>query len=360
MNVWNIWRHQRAARRAAGRRGLLALTLLCIGAASCPAAADQAHSLCAAGILVRSQDQVWLVSTRHIGCTIDGVEPAFWQWSADRWVASGAKQFHADHESFPHTVIYIHGNRVGDDEGASGGLAVYQEIVGKHAEEKPVRFVIWSWPSSKICGPVKDVRSKAWRSDDEAVLLARFLAGFHKPEAAVKATAASHVDRDSSRALDASRVNERRVGIVAFSYGARITGGALHLLGGGQLDGYTVPSGQRPQFHVAFWAAAAHNDWLLAEHRHGRALPLGQQWLSLINRCDESLWRYERLEKCGNPPALGYVGFTGRGQLSEELQNRWKEWEVSNLVSSTHNYHPYVYSPWIAEQTAKCVLWREP
>ncbi len=304
-----------------------ALALVC-AALVLPAAAGEVSQ---AGGGIRGQDRVWLASTRHL-CGSSGA-PALWQWNASQWRPSDDEAFRNQTAEFPHTVIYIHGNRVDDNEGASGGLAVYQQIVAAHADDKPVRFVIWSWPATKICGPIKDVRTKAWRSDDDAVLLGRFLDGINRPD--------------------------HRVGFVAFSYGARITGGALQLLGGGQLDGYTISSRARPHFRAAFWAPAVHNDWLLPRGRHERAIPLVDKWFSTLNHCDESLWRYERLEKCGNPPALGFVGFTGRGLLPAELQSRWEEWEVSNIVGDTHNYHPYVYSPWIAEQTANCVLWKE-
>ena len=309
------------------RRGVFAL-LLCLLAGPVAAAGEGVAE--AAG--VRTQDQVWLISTRHLGCASPHGQPAVWQWENSTWLPSDAAAFHKDNASWPVTVLYIHGNRIDDNEGASGGLAVYQQIVGARADERPVRFAIWSWPSTKICGPIKDVRSKAWQSDDEAIMLAHFLAPIDNPQA--------------------------RVGIVAFSYGARITGGALHMLGGGELDGYVAPAGERPKFRVAFWAAAAHNNWLLPNsgYRHNMAMSLGEKWLNLINGCDESLWRYERLEKCGNPPSLGYVGLAGRHQLPVDFATRWEEWQVSNLVGTTHNYHPYVYSPWVAQRTAEVVL----
>lgn len=310
------------------RRRFAALPLLC--AALIVSSVAVAGDLAATSAGVRPQDRVWLASTRHL-CGSGGA-PALWQWNASQWHTSDHQAFLDETAGFPQTVIYIHGNRVDDNEGASGGLAVYQQVVAAHAGEEPVRFVIWSWPATRICGPIKDVRTKAWRSDDEAVMLAHF--------------------------LDPIQKREHRVGFVAFSYGARITGGALHLLGGGRLDGHVIGLRERPQFRAAFWAPAAHNNWLLPNGRHEHAMPLVDKWFSTLNRCDESLWRYERLEKCGNPPALGFVGFTGRGLLPADLQARWEEWEVSRIVGDTHNYHPYVFSPWIAEQTAKCVLWK--
>lgn len=322
---------------------ILALTLAVLGSAPTRAADPDGKIQSTAGI--RAQDQVWLVSTRHIGCTTCGGDPAFWQLSGGQWAGSSAKEFHNTADPALTTVIYIHGNRIDDQEGSSGGLAVYQQIVANHAQEQGVRYVIWSWPSTKICGPIKDVRSKAWRSDEEAVLLARFLADFSSPPAAGGSPQPAK--------------NPLRVGIIAFSYGARITGGALHLLNGGELLGQRVSAVDPPKFHVAFWAAAAHNNWLLPGYRHGEALPLGEKWLNLVNSNDESLTHYEMLERGRNPPALGYTGLAGRYLLPAELSERWEEWDVSCLVGRTHNYQPYLYSPWVAQRTAQVALWQE-
>jgi hypothetical protein len=346
MTIWNNsnWLSRVVcAGRPCRAWSLLALALL-VGSLS-PSNAGEADSKTSNAAGIRSQDQVWLVSTRHIGCATGGGTPAVWQLRDGQWAGSSEEEFHKTADPALTTVIYIHGNRIDNQEGSSGGLAVYQQIVASHADEKGVRYVIWSWPSTKIRGLIKDVRSKAWRSDDESVLLARFLAGIHQPEVAEGSPAPAS--------------QPHRVGIVAFSYGARIAGGALHLLNGGELLGQTVPAGERPQFHVAFWAAGEHNNWLLPGCRHGQALPLGEKWLNLVNGCDESLTHYEMLERGHNPPALGYTGLAGRNLLPAELSERWEEWEVSHLVSRTHNYHPYVYSPWVAERTAQVVLWQE-
>ena len=294
------------------------------------------HAAPSQALDVRPQDEVWLISTRHIACAADVTPPAVWQLSAGAWNASDEATFHSGDKEAAITVIYIHGNRIDDHEGASGGLAVYQSVVAQYGDETPVRFVIWSWPSTKLLGPIKDILSKAARSDDEAVLLARF--------------------------LSTNEAENWRVGIVAFSFGARITGGAMHLLGGGELIGYTVPADRVPKFHVAFWAAAADNDWLLPfpGYRHHLAMPLGEKWLNLFNPCDESLFRYEMLTpKGGNPPALGFTGLAGRHLLPADLAERWEEWNVNSIVGRTHNYHPYAFSPWTAERTARVALWQE-
>jgi hypothetical protein len=193
-----------------------------------------------------------------------------------------------------------------------------------------VRFVIWSWPSEQIHGPLRDVRAKAARSDLDAVYLGRFLAGI-QPQV--------------------------RVGLVGYSYGARIIAGGLHLLGGGQLLGWTVSPGERPQLRVALWAAAEDDDWLVPGRYHGQALGMAEHWLITYNCCDPVLARYHLLQKWVKPVAMGYSGVAGRNLLPADLDARIEEWDVSNLVGSTHDLEPYLYSPAIAGRTRDVVLW---
>jgi hypothetical protein len=211
-------------------------------------------------------------------------------------------------------------------------MDVYFQLVGKSDDEPPVRFVIWSWPSSQIKGPLKDVRSKAWRTDTDGYYLARFLAEM-KPEV--------------------------RTGLIGYSYGARIITGALHLLGGGSLAGRTVPAGERPQIRTALWAAALHNDWLLPGHYHGQALAMADRWLTTYNCCDPVLSRYQWIDKCSDPVALGYSGLYGRNRLPPELNERVEEMNVSCLVGGTHDMRAYLYSLPVQDRTRQYVLWHD-
>lgn len=284
---------------------------------------------------VRQQDQVWAVSTRNLGrgCAANQ-QPggSIWRYEARHWKPATTADFYATDSADMVTTFFIHGNRIDHWLALRDGLDVYFQLVGKLDDERPVRFVIWSWPSSQIKGPLKDVRSKAWRSDTDAYYLARFLAGM-SPDVPT--------------------------GIVGYSYGARIAGGALHLLGGGNLNGQTIAAGERPPIRVAFWAAAMHNHWLLPGHYHGQALPMADRWLITYNCCDPVLSRYQWLEKCGNPVALGYSGFYGRNRLSSELNARVEEMNVTRLVGGTHDMRPYLYSLPIQNRTRQYVFWHE-
>ena len=144
-------------------------------------------------------------------------------------------------------------------------------------------------PATRSAARSSDVRTKADRSDVEAYYLARFLAAM-KPEV--------------------------QTGLIGYSYGARIIGGALHLLGGGtaaRLDG-------------SAWRAAADARRLVGRGRARRlarcraaitARPcrMAEPWFITHNCCDPVLARYRWVEKCGDPVALGYSGLFGRNLL---------------------------------------------
>lgn len=284
---------------------------------------------------VRPQDQIWAVSTRCLGCPGHHVHDQPWTvWKYDpaapRWLNATAAEFYAADSADVVTPIYVHGNRIESAEALSHGLEIYFQLAGKFDDEPPVRFVIWSWPSDQIHGPLRDVRAKADRSDVDAVYLGRFLAGI-QPQV--------------------------RVGLLGYSYGARIIAGGLHLLGGGQLQGWTAPPGERPQIRVALWAAAEHDDWLLPGRFHGLALAMADRWLITHNCCDPVLARYRFIEKCGNPVAMGYSGVYGRNLLPGDLDARIEELNVTNLVGGTHDFEPYLYSPAVIDRTRDVVLW---
>ena len=347
-----MWR-QRNGLRAAAAWWSLAAVVCCAAAFTGRAAdeqqspSDQTQPAAAAKVSppakacpafrIRPQDQLWAVSTRKLGCGCEPAqEPAWSVWRYDhglkQWQLAKTADFYETDSADVVTTFFIHGNRIGHSQAFSDGLDNYFQLVGKSDDEPPVRYVIWSWPSAQIKGPLKDIRSKAWRTDTDGYYLARFLAGM-KPEV--------------------------RTGLVGFSYGARIITGALHLLGGGTLAGQLIPAGERPPIRVALWAAGLHDHWLLPGHYHGQALAMADRWLITYNLCDPALSRYQWIEKCGNPVALGYSGVYGRNLLPKELNDRIEEMNVSCLVGGTHDTPPYIFSLPIQDRTRPYVLWHD-
>lgn len=282
---------------------------------------------------VREQDQVWLVSTRHLGCCVAYL-PTFqvWRYVAGVWQQSSEAEFYAQDPADLVTPIYVHGNRIDAGLASSYGLSVYFELAGKFDSEPPVRFVIWSWPADQINGPIKDVRAKASRSDYDAFFLGNFLARM-QPDV--------------------------RVGLIGYSFGARIASGALHVLGGGAIFGSMVPSGERPACRIALWAAAEHNHWYQPGQFHGLAPAAADAWFITINRCDPVLARYRHIDTCGDPEAVGYAGIYGRNLLPPDVNARIEEVNVSNIVGDEHHWRPYLYSRYIQDRTRDYALWHD-
>src|SRR5687767_5747189 len=277
----------------------------------------------------RTSDQIWLVNTRGI-CDVSG--GSGWstaRYDAGYWKGSDDNVFYASDDQETVTVIYVHGNRMDAFGAQSRGLAIYRELFSNQTDGK-VRFVIWSWPSNQIHGPLRDIRAKAARSDDEAYLLARFLAPIPA---------------------------NRRVGLVGFSYGARIISGSLHILGGGEVVGRELESGKRASFRVVFWAGGIQNDWLLPGNVHGRAMPLGQIWLNIYNSCDSVLSRFDRIDRCDGSPGLGHTGLAGgKSYLPVDLAARYEDFDAAHLLGSEHRSEPYFFTEEIIRRTREAVL----
>ncbi|MBC7855743.1 MAG: hypothetical protein IAF94_20115 [Pirellulaceae bacterium] len=307
------------------RFAALVLTLCC-------AMASLAHAVGAdveSPFEPRTSDQIWLVNTRDV-CDVSG--GSGWstaRYDAGYWKGADDVAFLASDDQETVTVIYVHGNRMDSSGAEARGLAIYRELFSSHEGGK-VRFVIWSWPSTQIHGLLKDVRAKAARSDDEAYLLARFLAPIPA---------------------------NRRVGLIGFSYGARIIGGSLHILGGGEVVGRALESGERTSFRVVLWAAGIQNDWLLPGNVQGRAMPLGQSWLNIYSSCDSVLWRFDRIDKCDGSPALGYVGLAGgKSHLPADLADRYEDIDVAHLIGGEHRSEPYFFTGEVIRRTREAVL----
>ena len=82
----------------------------------------------------------------------------------------------------------------------------------------------------------------------------------------------------------------------------------MHLLGGGSIFGGMLPAGVRAHFRVAMWAAAEHNHWYQPGQFHSEALAAAEAWFITINYCDPVLARYQHIDSCGCPVAVGYAG----------------------------------------------------
>lgn len=271
----------------------------------------------------RPQDDLWFIDTRPAACNAKdelGLPKvsAERRLSDNRWHRSSLTEFLAEDPSMP-TIIWVHGNRIEGPESRQRGWEFYYKLT-RHADPSPLRVVIWSWPADQVRGPLNDIRYKAMLTEPAAYHLGQVLV----------------------------RMNpEQHLGLVGFSYGARIITGALHLQAGGRLGSkqLALPKDAMagPTSTVVLWASALNHDWLLPGRYHGESLEQISQVTLLNNPCDRALKRYHLTSRCSNPTALGYVGLAS--QCLAENQYKVVQQNVSCQVGEVHTSTNYIQSP---------------
>jgi hypothetical protein len=270
--------------------------------------------------------QVWLVSTRGIphDCIAETSADSYryLRWTECGWEESDAAAFHATDDPATPTTIFIHGNATSVKDAFAKGFFTYQTI---HCQspDKPMRFVIWSWPAGRILRHLyDDVCLKVDYSNVEGVYLARWLAEL-KPGV--------------------------KVSLIGHSLGARIVTGSLHLLGGGELVGQHLSQetiaawtkGPRHTVRTALLAAAIDADWLAPGGCHEKAMSQIEQALITTNGCDRVLRLYPLIyaRRCV-PQAMGFVGPDG---LDEKANV--EVIDVASTVGKVHCWRHYCSAP---------------
>ncbi len=298
--------------------------------ATMASAADTAGSVFCNGI--RSQDEIVLVNARHLcgSCDPESLRTGlgFETYSpcdesgSRRWQPSDLESFLAFDPSV-RTIIFVHGNRITPFDAKNEGVAVYRKLANYAGDGERIRFVIWSWPSAQIQGPLRDVREKAARTGPAGCQLAWVL--------------------DQMPA-------ETPVSLVGFSFGARIITGGLHILAGGSLGGCTLGEHVHPQrrpMEVVLIGAALHANWLGDGQYHGLAMTQVDR-MFLVNSCQDMAMRYYRfIQKRGNPQALGLRGPT---YISADNAAKIEMRDVSGCTGSTHNLFLYLCAPGVVGQ----------
>ncbi len=296
----------------AARFTLGALVLLALGAVA------QAAE-CRPVINVRPQDSVVLISSRPVGCSTDPqrLENELYAQQYMDTDGDGRREWHeapwrsviTQGDPQTPTMIYIHGNKVSWGETRERGMFVYQRLSRCAGDSPPVRYVIWSWCADEIKKPIQDYRIKAARTGPVGKQLAWVV---------------NQLPADA------------RLGIIGYSYGARVASGALQELGSGRLAGPTR------SVRVVYLAAAFDSDWLGRGHCHGAAMDATDQLLMTINRRDPAMRYYRFLVKNDNPQAMGFEGPTC---LDRERASRVRLVNATRSVGASHDLEKYVAVP---------------
>ncbi len=324
--------HQRRAIHAMTVTGHVVLLLLAL--ASLDSARLRAFDQCPC-TADRLRDEVWIVSTRWLPCGVDGPiadKLQYRRFQQGQWEDSTREAFFAATESDMTTsdmttVVFVHGNRIDSCEANRLAEIGYHAVAQCAPANKPLRFVLWSWPSSRIGHhQLDDIRTKANRTGPEAHHLAKFLNELHP---------------------------QSPVSLVGYSFGARIITGALHLLGGGQINGREL-KGRDASDHLplraVLMAAALDNHWLLPGHAHGLAMPQVDRMLLVTNGCDRALEHYHWLYcRRSTADALGFTGIPSISQLGSDRQ-KVSQFDACCVIGRSHDWTLYFDSPAIVNR----------
>jgi len=268
----------------------------------------------------RPQDEIVVLNTRSLCGTCDansiraalGVETFAANDASGRrqWLQSDLQSFLAFDPSV-RTIFFVHGNQISPGEAKNEGLNVYGRLMCYGASDERIRFVIFSWPSSKVGGLLQDVREKAARTAPAGCELAWVL------------------DQMPS---------ETPISLVGFSFGSRIITGSLHILAGGSLNGMRLQERMHPNrapVNVVLMGTAMHASWLAEGQYHGRALSLVDEAF-FVNSCNDPAMRWYHLSVPGRggPQALGLAGPTN---LSAD------QWSKVSMVDVGARHDLYMY-----------------
>ncbi|MBD15249.1 MAG: hypothetical protein CMJ72_08815 [Planctomycetaceae bacterium] len=288
--------------------------------------------------LSANTDEIFLISTREVGTSVDsqrlqqglrchrfvGNSSGQTMWQKTDW-----RNLLVDPIADRTTVFYVHGNRVAPGKDLLDGLEVYRSLKLHGKTNGPVRFIIWSWPSTPIPRPFKDFRLKATLTHPVAWQFAWLLQQFPA---------------------------KTKLSLVGYSYGARIVSGALHLLQGGQLGKLKMntPSNEEPsQYRAALIAAAYDESWIEPGNYYGRAIQQIERMIISSNKQDPAMRFYHLSNGRGRIHALGRQGITHLSSLGASA-DRIRHVDFSEHVGRSHSLMDY-----LAADIKMQIIWQQ-
>lgn len=271
---------------------------------------------CSATLPLREGDSVWEISSRHLGgsCQL-GAPLQISKLIGCDFQPSSLEEFIADPLSLtaPHTVVYVHGNWMEWSSARERGLLVYKLLTAQ--TDKPIRLILFSWPSQRDGRIAADVREKASLAHVESYYLADFL---------------KHVPAD------------RPIGMMGYSFGGAVICGTLQLLSGRSLDGRCLsqPIAAHRNVRVSLAAPAFDRNQLNPGGKYDFALNQIERLVNLYNSSDPVLKRFRFIDR-GSPEAAGLLGINARSGSRLSTAQNVEQYDCSRAAGRTHSEVDY-------------------
>ena len=287
----------------------------------------------------------WIISSR--GCplgtkVLDGAGFDYLRYDQEGTPTWGdEKQFHASLLPGAPVCMSVHGSFVDWNDLATEGFQTAKWL-REAAPGRPLNVVLFSWKST---GPFT------------VATLPLIFSTLPQVDAELLGQRSAFVGLYLGR-LIADLPAGHAVTMFGHSHGCRTVSSALHVLGGGQVQGYVLadrPKHKR-RMRAIFAAAAIDHHWLNPDQRYGRAIDMAEMIVNLRNHRDTVLKFYPLRHPLSNK-ALANVGFTsGDRILMGRRSDRVIEFDVSNIVGSNHGWPYYYARPEIARTVAEHVF----
>lgn len=207
--------------------------------------------------------------------------------------------------------------------------------------------LIHNWLRTAACGRPLNIIFYRWPSYPGHVVVPQISAGILGRRAELHGMYLAH--------LIGKIPGSNPISLLGHSHGARMAASALHLLGGGKVQGLKLrsyPSPQRP-IRAVFGAAAIDHHWLNPGKRYGRAIHRSQAILNLRSRRDIALVTYP-LRKPFSHSALGNKGFSRHDRKKLGcFSRRATEVDVTSLIGHRHRIVHYTRLPQIARAASR-------
>jgi hypothetical protein len=269
----------------------------------------------------RPQDDVWLLSTRSLGCASKDWSPYVAEFEACAWQPRELTELVTAAEAVTTIVIYVHGNGVDPAQAKQLGWTAYDGVARGARDDERLLFVIWSWPSEMGRRPLRAVRENYVRAETDAIYFSQFV---------------------QQLPLTA------RLSLFGFSLGGKVITGGLSDLA----DADPMAGGR--DIRVVLHSPGVSNQWLYPGRPHGSYGLAADHTLLMYNPCDPVLKRFRFIDPCSRPEALGYTGLGSPSSLDGE--GLFEQQNTSGTIGRSHSSYDYLHSPSLMDATRSVLL----